>query len=240
MTTKECSINSDISKHYLNSLKGADQKNGISFKLELENKTYILIILLTTEYHIYLFEKLDQSKYYFILYRDINLKKEELSIDNFSLKVKYNYEGSYLIVSHSYRKLDLSLFSFYVYGLILNYVEKILQSDKKNQIYQMLLNASVITKDRGHQHCPYCSFYTPTCFIEKKGVWKRLPNFKFKSYRNKGWNNAGCRESTTHFHSLIPSRDETLLNKVLKKFKEKKNQTLGVNLIQLCQDKRII
>lgn len=126
-----------------------------------------------------------------------------------------------------------------MYGLILNYVEKILQSDKKNQIYQMLFNASVITKERGHKYCPYCSFYTPTCLNERKKVWKRLPQFKFKSYLNNSWNAVPCRQTTTHFHSLIPSRENTLLNKVLKKFEsKKKNQTLGVNLIQLCQDKK--
>lgn len=64
-----------------------------------------------------------------------------------------------------YRNQDISLFSYYIYALILSYVERINNDSLKNKVYLEANNNSSVSKITQHTKCPYCPYYNEVLYL---------------------------------------------------------------------------
>lgn len=80
-----------VSKNYVEILKTNHSNNSFFYNLKVDDRNFLLLIILKERYYIFLFEKFD-NYYFLVLYRDINLKKEPVFIKNASNTKQYLYK----------------------------------------------------------------------------------------------------------------------------------------------------
>ena len=117
---------------------------------------------LRSQYIIILFQQLSNNNLIFVMWRDINFRVQNLHLYNkkgMTKKANYLYHGVYVEVNPAYGNQDISLFSYYIYALILYSVEKIDDFRVKSRVYLQAQNWSTVSEKTSHTKCPYCFYF---------------------------------------------------------------------------------
>lgn len=219
----------------------------------IRNFNLTIIVTELSEYKIFLFEKLDYGKEHtlkLVLYRNIKFIKHKKPIIIYNTEKKkheffYEYSGDWLSVNPEYRQQDISLFSYYIYALIIEHVEKIGNFENKNKVLLVANNASSVSNESQHTKCPYCSYFTPAFKLENYNennnyIYLLNPTKRQRFVKN-NFNilytlfGKEYKFKNTQLHFYLPNKKESFLNIVKKIYMQKKpKQTLGVNLITIC------
>lgn len=237
-------------------------KRYYNFTIDLENpdRYFYLTIAITCElsYKIFLFELIkdheNKSILKLVMYRDIILRQYYDPTIIFNTKMKkhemlYEYSGTWLSVNPDYRQQDISLFSYYVYAMILEHIEKIYTFNNIKKVGLTANNASTVSYETNHTKCPYCPYFHPAFELDPvnngstestKNVEMYLLNPNKRIARNDSVSEVTIdgkkyQKKNTQYHFYMPVINGPFLKKVTEIYNSKKQKdTLGVKLIKKC------
>lgn len=194
---------------------------------------------------------------FFVAYRDLEAKSDSLAVykdasNSDPIIVNFVYFGNWLTTSVNYRRQDMLLFLFFIYAIILEFVEKINshESSGRRVVALQILDKSSISIVTKHEACAYCNYFFPTSRLVSSNnnivpLPRKLPIYVGRSSLKKvKHNNIRWQESKvisrndgphsyktvgTFYHLYIPSAQGALLLKVFEKYTQKLQKFISMD-----------